>query len=579
MSTQEPLKTKVDEALIRRLRALSGNSMKRALQFGGYFGERTDSEGLDALVEEIAGSDSTRLALMLFVIVTGAYPSEQIYRRVQTIGTELGWATAIDWIKSCNEVIDADIEFASSGVAYDVTNTLISPVLTGIQRVVYELGRRLWQQDKPVFFFSVKAGLGPTILSEEHAAAFLEKYKPSSKPLISGEKAFDAYELLEASANPTSRGRGASLKLAVRARAKAAYEFAKIYVFPPALHKSIATGLARMRVHLQRRREEAAIPRAKNEQKREFQWITKLFGGKGRGGSRKTVAWFEDCNLLVAELFSPMRSDIYPPFLAAFKSSTIVIHDVIPISHPQYCVESVVAAHVGYLRVTAMFDRVVPVSRATGGSYSDFILSAFGTLPQVDPVLLPNFMGEIPPRQLGETSVPRVCCFSTMEPRKGHWRVLEACEKLWNAGAEFELVLIGGSGWKSDELIQRIEFLREKGRPILRNRRFLDDHEVGLIIRTCLCSIFCSEVEGFGLPVVESLALGVPVICADVSSMSEIIEATKGCYPIDPFSLESISNAISQFIEGDVSAGAHISLDGLLSANQYVEEVARFPVA
>ena len=98
-------------------------------------------------------------------------------------------------------------------------------------------------------------------------------------------------------------------------------------------------------------------------------------------------------------------------------------------------------------------------------------------------------------------------------------------------------------------------------------------------MRECLCSIFCSEVEGFGLPVVESLALGVPVICSNLSSMAEIIELTEGCVPVDPFSLDAISNAIRQFVEGEFTEGEEprISLDGLLTTEAFVEEVSRFP--
>lgn len=574
MPNQEHSEATAAGDLRAALAALPASSKSRLDRFVNFFEGSSDSTGVDALIHEFESYPSSRKALLLFVLVAGYYPPEQVFRRVETIGDEFGWADAIDWIRSCNDISENEIEFVRGGIAYDVTNTLISPVLTGIQRVVYELGRGIWKKDKPVHFFSVKAGTGPTLLSEEHRQAFLEKYRPSSRPMKEGETAFNPYDLLEASSHVKPTSKAGSLKLAARGKAKAFYEFSKVYLFPPAMTVSVGSFLARRRANQQRKREEAMIPKVEGTARGQ-----KFGFGRGRKSKTATVVWFEDCNLLVAELFSPMRSDYYPSLLAAFKSRTMLIHDVIPITHPQYCVDTVVAAHVGYLRVTSMFDRIVPVSHSTGDNYAKFVEAAFEAKPRVEPMLLPNFLGELPPRKLSESGARRICCFSTMEPRKGHWRVVEACERLWQSGAEFELVLIGGSGWKSEELVERIEYLRKKGRPILRNRRFLDDHEVGLVMRTCLCSVFCSEVEGFGLPVVESLALGVPVICSNLSSMAEIIEKTEGCIPVDPFSLESIEAAIRRFVSGTAfeSEQPAISLAGLHSAEEWIEELSRFP--
>ncbi len=580
MSNLEKRETEDFEELRGSLSSLSGSSRSRLEQFTDFFAEESDGAGLEVFMSEFERMSSSRRSLLLFIVVAGYYPPEQVFRRVEAIATEFGWASSVDWILSCNALSENEVEFVRGGIAYDVTNTLISPVLTGIQRVVYELGRGIWKTQRTIRFFSVKAGIGPTLLSGEHEKAFLEKYRPSSRPLTEGEADFNPYDLLEAASHARPVSRAGSIKLALRSKAKSFYEFSKVYLFPPAMTVGVGSTLARFRAYQQRKREEAMIPKVENKGEATRGGLRSLGSKGGRGKSRSaTVVWFEDCNLLVAELFSPMRSDLYPSILAAFKSTTMLIHDVIPITHPQYCVDTVVAAHVGYLRVTSMFDRVVPVSHSTGESYSEFARPTYGMDQRVEPMLLPNFLGELPPRKLAEGKLPRICCFSTMEPRKGHWRVVEACERLWDEGAEFELVLIGGSGWKSEELVERIEYLRRKGRPILRNRRFLDDHEVGMLMRTCLCSVFCSEVEGFGLPVVESLALGVPVICSNLSSMAEIIEKTEGCFPVDPFSIESIGAAISKFIDGreSVSEQPAISLAGLHSVEEWIEELARFP--
>lgn len=558
------------EILRGKLEQLSGGRRDRLDQFVSFFEESGDAKGLDALLGRLRDEDPSRAVVLLHVILSGSYPGEQAFTQVSVIVEQLGWAAGFDWIADCAEERPTTVEFVRGGLAYDVSNTLVSPVLTGIQRVVWEVARRLHRRERPVHFFLVKKGVGPLLLSPQHTEGFLEKYESSGGLDLSNEGDFDVYDALGLRSVAGAQKKS-PLRVRLRARAKAAYEFSTNYLLPPAFARRIAKWLKKARDRKRDRKEDAAMP-----------------GGAGKagpasdgakGGGKKTIAWFEDCDLLVAELFCSMRSDFYPAFLEIFRESTMLIHDVIPISHPQYCQDSVVGAHVGYLRTTGMFDRVVPVSRTTGEAYSAFMKAAYDTEPRVEPLLLPNFMeeelGDLP-APTPEPGIARVCCFSTMEPRKNHWRMIEACEKLWDAGAEFELVLIGGSGWKSEELLRRIEFLREKGRPILKNRRFLDDAEVAKVMRTCVCSIYCSEVEGYGLPIVESLALGVPVISSNLGSMAEIAEVTEGCTLVDPFSLDSICEALSRFVGDEALPRPKVSLEGLHSTPRYIEKLARF---
>jgi len=560
------------EDLRRRLEGLTGARRARLDCFLSRFEEKDGGSGIDVVLERLRRGGRSRSVVLLHLVLTGVYPGEQVFRQASTMVEELGWGGGFDWILSCTEEAGTTVEFASDGIAYDVSNTLISPVLTGIQRVVWEVGRRLRERKRNVYFFAVKKGVGPVLLSPEHVSGFLNKYESSGRLDLAAEDAFEVYGALGLSSRAGFQPKRPPLRVLLRARLRKAYEFSDNYLFPPAFSRRIQRWLKRWAEWQREREEAAAMPKGEASGR----------SAKGRSGSggRGSVVWFDDCDLLVAELFCPFRTDFYPAFLSLFEGSTMVIHDVIPISHPHYCVGSIVGAHVGYLRVSGMFGRVVPVSRSTGERYAAFMKAAFDAAPRVDPLYLPNFMevewGDLPP-PTPDPEVVRICCFSTMEPRKNHWRVIEACEQLWEEGAEFELVLIGGYGWKSEELVNRIEFLRKKGRPILKSRRFLDDNEVALVMRTCVCSVYPSEVEGFGLPVVESLALGVPVITSNLGSMAEIAEVTEGCVLVDPFSLDSIRDALARFVgtEADRPARRTVNLDGLHSLDHYIDEVSR----
>lgn len=111
----------------------------------------------------------------------------------------------------------------------------------------------------------------------------------------------------------------------------------------------------------------------------------------------------------------------------------------------------------------------------------------------------------------------------TVEPRKNHALVLDAYEALIQDDdfSDVHLVIVGKPGWSNEAVIERIRRHQEFGRRI----HWPDDvddselHELYRHAQICLC---LSHYEGFGLPVVEALASGVPVICTAGSVMEEV---------------------------------------------------------
>lgn len=121
----------------------------------------------------------------------------------------------------------------------------------------------------------------------------------------------------------------------------------------------------------------------------------------------------------------------------------------------------------------------------------------------------------------------------TIEPRKGHRILLEACERLWEEGQDFELVLAGRAGWQTDDLQARMADLGQKHRGF-RWIQDASDARVRDIVTGARATLFCSDAEGYGLPPVESLALGVPVM------VSERIPATAGLPALGQVRLQEV---------------------------------------
>ncbi|GHV56047.1 hypothetical protein FACS1894216_19560 [Synergistales bacterium] len=109
---------------------------------------------------------------------------------------------------------------------------------------------------------------------------------------------------------------------------------------------------------------------------------------------------------------------------------------------------------------------------------------------------------------------------STMEPRKNHAFLLDAFDILWKKHPKLKLCVIGGKGWKVDSLIKRIENHPGKDKNLFWLRG-LDDMEVQWAYSNARCTLYPSLAEGFGLPIIESLHYGTPVLASDIPVFHE----------------------------------------------------------
>lgn len=108
----------------------------------------------------------------------------------------------------------------------------------------------------------------------------------------------------------------------------------------------------------------------------------------------------------------------------------------------------------------------------------------------------------------------------TMEPRKGVDLLLEAWASLPQAlREEFPLVLVGSSGWRNQNILERVRELEATHG--LRWLQYVPASELPLIYAGAAAFAYPSLYEGFGLPVLEAMASGVPVICTSKTSMAE----------------------------------------------------------
>lgn len=112
-------------------------------------------------------------------------------------------------------------------------------------------------------------------------------------------------------------------------------------------------------------------------------------------------------------------------------------------------------------------------------------------------------------------------CLSTLEPRKNMILLLKTYLSLYKAGKiKTKLVLAGRKGWKISELL--VEADAEKDGQVIVTG-FIDDRDLPAVYQMAKCFVFPSIYEGFGIPPLEAMSQGVPVISSDSSSLPEVL--------------------------------------------------------
>jgi glycosyltransferase involved in cell wall biosynthesis len=149
-----------------------------------------------------------------------------------------------------------------------------------------------------------------------------------------------------------------------------------------------------------------------------------------------------------------------------------------------------------------------------------------------------------------QSRAPRFTVVGTVEPRKRHQLIMDAFQQLWDAGREFELIVIGSRGSASPDLFARLLVEQRRGRLAWLERA--SDRVVAEMIGTSRAAIFVSEAEGYGLPAVEALALGCPIVAsADLPSLQGI--PPTGQIRLDPVNETTLSEALDEIADPDTN--------------------------
>ncbi len=153
----------------------------------------------------------------------------------------------------------------------------------------------------------------------------------------------------------------------------------------------------------------------------------------------------------------------------------------------------------------------------------------------------------------------------TIEPRKNLLVLLDAYERL-TAGLrkQWPLVLTGYQGWRSEQIHARIAQGARAG--WVKYLGFVDSDDLPLLYAGARLFVFPSLYEGFGLPILEAMSSGIPVVCSNSSSLPEVAEGV--ALMCDADDVEALTNSIERGLE-DTSWRIQAISAGLVKAGGY----------
>jgi glycosyltransferase involved in cell wall biosynthesis len=139
---------------------------------------------------------------------------------------------------------------------------------------------------------------------------------------------------------------------------------------------------------------------------------------------------------------------------------------------------------------------------------------------------------------------PFILSVGTLQPRKNYGRLIEAVGQVASI-VPHHLVITGGKGWMYETIFEQVEQSGLEGR--VHFPGFVDDADLPALYSAADLFAYVSLYEGFGLPLLEAMACGTPVIGSNTSSLPEVIGDVG--LQVDPRNVDDIAQALQQMID------------------------------
>lgn len=272
---------------------------------------------------------------------------------------------------------------------------------------------------------------------------------------------------------------------------------------------------------------------------------------------------------LFSAVFSPLRGlsgfdlihcpTVTAPFFFRPNAKVVMtVHDLVPLLFPEWQTRRRVLYFKYILKHRFRFvDRFIAVSHSTKRD----LIQLFHIPENKIDVVHEGVSKQYKPVKTEREEF--ILAVSTLEPRKNFKRIIEAFVSLRKQEKTRDrLVIVGKEGWLFDDILNVPKEFQDD----IIFKGYVAEGELIHLFQTARCFVYPSMYEGFGLPVLEAMACGCPVITGNTSSMPEV--AGNAALLVDPYKLEDIEYAICT-LTNDPALCASLSAKGIQRASEF----------
>jgi glycosyltransferase involved in cell wall biosynthesis len=262
-----------------------------------------------------------------------------------------------------------------------------------------------------------------------------------------------------------------------------------------------------------------------------------------------------------------------------------MVHDLLPLTHPHWFPPQAVEHFRGWwATVSRCADALVCNSRVTAEAAAQCLTPVPGRCsPLIEAVglgaTLPEADDEDPHTDMSSEEAQwlahlmqgpaPVLVVGTVEPRKGVATVVQAMERHWAQSATTPLVMVGRAGWMVQDLVAHLQSHPQAGR-LLHWRPHASDVLLRRLYRCGAVLVMASHAEGYGLPVAEALATGLPVLARDIAVFREVAGDRAHYWPAHQ-EQEADTQALHAALQNLLAQGAPARLAAPLNGPDWAE--------